>query len=157
MTKASRKPRGGRPSQKLAPATMGTAINAAMADNEPGGPWMTGAAFFSLLVDGKRPKMAELRNLVTPESLPAWGDFTEARALLADCGIMTRAESPAEGIAYVKFVPTQGQNMIGTGHTDTDIMVRAVATLQFRPETQQWHVHSLGGYLRPEDLPPVRG
>jgi hypothetical protein len=98
-------------------------------------------------------RAGELCELVTPESLVAWGDFSTAREVLLGVGMTTRADSPAPGVAYVKFVADQGGNMVSGGHTM--IMARAIATLQFRPEIGRWLVHQLGDYCLPEDLPAL--
>lgn len=91
--------------------------------------------------------------MVTPESLAAWGDFSEARALLNGTGMTTRTDIPAPGVAYVKFVSDPGQILVSDGHTM--IMARAIGTLQFRPEIGRWLVHQLGDYCLPEDLPAL--
>jgi hypothetical protein len=94
-----------------------------------------------------------MAQLVTPESLASWGDFTAARELLEDTGMTTKADHPAAGVAYVKFVSDMGESLMAD--SDVMIMARAVATLQFRPELDQWRVHQLGEYCLPEDLPPL--
>ena len=109
-------------------------------------------AFRAALADKGR-RLGELQELVTPESLAGWGDFAAARDLLSGTGMTSRADQPAPGVAYVKFVSDPGQGLISDG--TTMIMARAVATLQFRPETGRWKVHALGDYCHPEQLPPL--
>ncbi len=64
---------------------------------------------------------------------------------------VVRRRSP--GVAYVKFVSDTGQGLRADG--DVMMMARAVATLQYRPESGRWLVHELGDYCLPEDLPPL--
>jgi len=123
------------------------------AHNAPSGPWAVGHAFFLALIRADGPDIGELRHLATPESLDVWGDFGAAREVLLDCGMLSRTESPAPGVAYVRFVSDPGENLVAT--SDMVIMARAVATIQYRPESGRWLVHALGNYVRPEELPPV--
>lgn len=106
-------------------------------------------------MDDAGPRLDDLPGMVTPESLAALGDFSAAREFLNGIGMTTRADIPAPGVAYVKFVSDPGQVMVSDGYTM--IMARTVATLQFRPETGRWLVHQLGDYCLPEDLPPLPG
>jgi hypothetical protein len=76
--------------------------------NQPGGLWAVGRAFYLALTDDDGLRAGELCELVTPESLVARGDFSTAREVLLGVGMTTRADSPAPGVAYVKFVADQG-------------------------------------------------
>ncbi len=131
------------------------AIAEEFARNHPDSAWEAGRAFYLALTDDDGPRLDDLTGMVTPESLAAWGDFSDARELLNGTGMTSRAQTPAPGVAYVKFVSDPGQVMVSDGYTP--IMARAVATLQFRPETGQWQVHQLGDYCLPEDLPRLPG
>jgi hypothetical protein len=139
--------------QGLVPASDDEVLADVLANNTPDGPWATGLAFHAALTHGDGAQLGMLRNLVTPESLPAWGDFTAARDHLAGTGMTSRADSPAPGVAYVKFVSDTGQGL--RADADVMMMTRAVATLQFRPESGRWLVHQLGDYCLPEDLPDL--
>ncbi len=140
--------------QGLIPASDSEVLVGVLADNPTDGPWVAGLAFHAALTHTDGPQFDMLRNMVTPESLAAWGDFSAAREHLADTGMTSRASIPAPGVAYVKFVSDLGQGMRSDG--ETMMMARAVATLQYRPECGRWLVHQLGDYCLPEDLPPLR-
>ena len=90
--------------QGLIPASDQEVFADVFARNPPDGPWAAGLAFHYALTNDDGPQLDVLRDLVTPESLAAWGDFSQARELLADTGITSRADRPAPGVAYVKFV-----------------------------------------------------
>jgi len=137
----------------LVPAPAGDAVADVLAHNTPGGPWVAAAAFLEVLTDSGGTRAGVLREMVTPESRGAWGDFAAARELLTGTAMLSRASSPAPGVAYVRFVSDPGQPMMADG--PTMIMARAVATLQFRPDSGRWLVHALGDYVRPEDLPAL--
>jgi hypothetical protein len=139
--------------QGLIPASDSEVLADVFAQNPPDGPWAAGLAFHAALTHDDGPQLDVLRNLVTPESLAAWGDFSAARDHLADTGMTSRASIPAPGVAYVKFVSDPGQGLRADG--DVMIMARAVATLQFRPEYGRWLVHQMGDYCLPEDLPAL--
>ena len=124
-----------------------------LAHNPPDGSWAAGLLFHTALTHDDGSQLDMLRNLVTPESLPLWGDFSAAREHMAGTAIMSRADTPAPGVAYVKFVTDPGRAL--RAGSDMPIMARAVATLQFRPESSRWLVHQLGDYCRPEDLPAL--
>ncbi len=141
------------PGQGLIPASDSEVLADVLAQNPPDGPWAAGLAFHAALTHDDGPQLDVLGTLVTPESLAAWGDFSAARELLADTGMTSRADRPAPGVAYVKFVSDPGQGL--KADADTPIMARAVATLQFRPESGRWLVHQLGDYCLPEDLPDL--
>jgi hypothetical protein len=139
------------PGQGLIPVSESEAVAGMIAENPPDGPWAAGWAFWSALRGHDGPRLDVLPNLVTPESLAAWGDFSAAREHLVGTGMTSRADRPVPGVAYVKFVSDPGQDF--RADSDVPIMARAVATVQFRPETGRWHVHALGDYVLPEDLP----
>lgn len=150
----SKLPPDDQPSGKgLVPASGDEAMAQAIRENPPGGPWMTGVMFHAAAVHEDGIQIDTLRRLVTPESLSAWGDFSSTRAVLLDTGWTTRADEPAPGAAYVKFISGDGPTM----RVDGDVMIyaRAVATLQYRPEFGEWRVHQLGPPCLPEDLPPL--
>jgi hypothetical protein len=140
--------------QGLIPASAAEVYVDVLAHNQPDGPWAAGQVFHDALLHDDGPQLAVLKNLVTPESLAAWGDFSAAREHLAGTCMTSRADIPAPGAAYVKFVTDPGQALISDGYTP--IMTRAIATLQYRPDSGRWLVHQLGEYCLPEDLPPLR-
>jgi hypothetical protein len=119
--------------QGLIPVSDSEIFADVLAHNTPDGPWAAGLLFHAALTHDDGPQLDLLRNLVTSESLAAWGDFSAAREHLADTGMTSRAEIPAPGVAYVKFLSDPGQDLRSDG--DVMMMARAVATLQFRPES----------------------
>jgi hypothetical protein len=139
--------------QGLSPASDSEVFADVLAHNPPDGPWAAGFLFHNALIHDDGPQLDVLRDLVTPASLVLWGDFSAAREHLAGTAIMSRADTPAPGVAYVKFVTDPGRPL--RADSDMPIMARAVATLQFRPESGRWQVHQLGDYCLPEDLPPL--
>jgi len=64
------------------------------------------AAFLNALASPAGPDRAALALLVTPESLPTWGDFTNAAALVGDCGMTTRANSSDTGRTWCACSPS---------------------------------------------------
>ncbi|MFF2275986.1 hypothetical protein [Agromyces sp. NPDC058126] len=95
-----------------------------------------------------------LRLVVTPESLPAWGDFTAAaRALEAQYGINSVARSypSAPDVAYVWLMEySPDARMITTPET---VVVPHTFTWIWRPELGGWKLHSIGAGDAPEVLP----
>jgi hypothetical protein len=124
-----------------------------LAHNNPDGPWVAAAAFQQLLGSDRADRLEILRAMVTPDSVDAWGDFSGVRDLPADAAMTTRVDSPALGVAYVRFVADPGQVLVAD--RPTMISPRAAATLQYRPESGRWLVHAVGHYVLPEDLPVV--
>jgi hypothetical protein len=142
------------PGQGLIPvADPAAALAAEVAQNHPNSAWEVARAFYLDLTDDAGAQLDDLKEMVTPESLDTWGDFSDARELLNGTGMTTRTEIPAPGVAHVKFVTDPGELLVSDG--PTMIMARAIATLQFRPETGRWMVHHLGDYCLPEDLPEL--
>lgn len=118
-------------------------------------PVAVGMMFCNALEDPKENLVA-LSRIATPESLPAFGDFTEASDLIAsvqDAGYGSRAERAVgdDNVAYFKilsgvrgsFQVLEEQILSGAG----------VVTLVWRPEFGEWRVHGIGDYLRPEEVP----
>lgn len=124
-----------------------------MGPNSPDNPVAIGAAFLNLVNAPGGPDVQGLANLVTPESLSAWGDFASAAERLTGCGMTSRANPSATDpeVVYVKYVTDDGKNYTADG--DIMIMARAVATLVWRPELGSWRVHGLGEYIKPEEVP----
>ena len=97
-----------------------------------------------------------LHNLVTPESLDAWGDFSEAAKgleAIQNPGFGSRANRAhdASDVAYVKILSNIEQSYEVT--EEQVVLAAAVVTLVWRPEFGQWMVHGLGDHIRPEGLP----
>ena len=141
------------PNPGLVPTDDVAALLADAGPDSPENPVAVGAAFLNVLADPAGPNRAVLAHLVTPESLPAWGDFTDAAAMIGDCGMTSRA-NPSDtdpDVVYVKYVSSDGQNYRAA--SEMMIMVRAVGTLVRRPELGGWRVHGVGDYLAPDQVP----
>ena len=118
-------------------------------------PVAVGILFLKALRDPGQYSNA-LHNLVTPESLDAWGDFSEAAKgleAIQNPGFGSRANRAhdASDVAYVKILSNIEQSYEVT--EEQVVLAAAVVTLVWRPEFGQWMVHGLGDHIRPEDLP----
>ncbi len=124
-----------------------------MGEMTPDNPVAVGVVFLNALTDLNGPDVRRLRDLVTPESLSAWGDFDEAAEMLSGCGMTTRADRADldQAVAYVKYVSDKGANYVA--QSEMVIMARAIGTLVHRPELGGWRVHALGDYVSPEKVP----
>jgi len=128
---------------------------AVLPPEDPTNPVFIGILFCNALADHHHYRVA-LGKLVTPESLPNWGDFSEAAALLASIedhayGSRTNPAQGAPDVHYFKIlrnVPESYQLL-----DDQLLAGAAVLTLVWRPEHGRWMVHSIGDYLLPETLP----
>lgn len=97
-----------------------------------------------------------LLNLATPESHNAWGDFSSASEFLrsieeAGYGSEVNIAEGAPDVAYFKIMRgiTQSYQVLDA----QPVLAAAVLTLVWRPEFNQWLVHSVGEPMRPEELP----
>ena len=99
-----------------------------------------GYLFCALLAD-ETATTWELSYLVTPESLPAWGDFSEAVRLhnsLKDpafCGTVVRSDDDKR-IAYLLLLGGVQQHLVLDDWTDPDVTI----TLHWS-EDRGWLVH----------------
>ena len=123
-------------------------------------PLGTAVLFMTGLWSGDpRKYLTALRNMTTPESRNAWGDFIEAAHAAEGCGIASGADHPVDDngepitdVAYVKLPRDVSNDM----RVDADLvmMPSLILTLVWRPEYGEWRVHSLGPvYLLPHDVP----
>ncbi|WP_411097176.1 hypothetical protein [Streptomyces sp. 020-2-3H-GM] len=124
---------------------------------DPLNPMSTAVAFVNALRADDGPNLELLKVAVTPESWPAWGDFSEVVEMVGDRGLATQPDAPASGepdVRYVKLVALDdpGQSVMSDGYT---LVPAQIITLQFRPSSGYWRVHGVGDYLRPEELPPA--
>jgi hypothetical protein len=99
-----------------------------------------------------------LRNLTTPESWPAWGDYTEAqdylRSLGPDWGVGDTGERAAgdDNVCYIAVMRNVPENLYADG--EIAIQAAAIITLVNRPSRGGWLVHGIGPtYLLPEEVP----
>lgn len=115
-------------------------------------------AFYNSVMDDDGPNLHALRQICTPESWDAWGDFSEVREMIGDRGLATRADAPGTGesdVRYAKVVTLDDPNQ--TVMSDGDVLVSGlIITMQWRPSDGYWRVHGFGDYILPEDLPPAQ-
>lgn len=113
---------------------------------------------FRLSLESDAPFALDLlrQGFVTPESVEAWGDFSEALNALRGLRISMKlllAEG-APDVAYVRIVDTPFST-----HPDMrEVPAVYYATLVWRPEiaatsTSSWRVHGIGEAIPPERLP----
>lgn len=115
-----------------------------------------------LTIVGDPAFIGNLRDVVTPESLPHWlTSIDVARAALTGRGLSSRPEYPAPDVAYVRWTEDPGESIMATN----EVMIKAVVmTLQRRPELPPtgigshldfdgWRVHALGDYYPVEKMP----
>jgi hypothetical protein len=111
---------------------------------------------FCNALDDPEANLVALSRLATPESLEAFGDFTEAAAFIASTpnvgyGSLANAAVGDEDVRYFKIMSgIQDSYQV----LDEQIMAaRGVATLVWRNEFSEWRVHGIGDYIRPEQVP----
>lgn len=127
----------------------------AIPEDDPSNPAVVGHRFCEALEDHVYYRNA-LLNLTTPESHPAWGDFSEAAARYAsieDAGFGTRANyaEGASDVAYFKIL--SGVDESYQVLDEQIVPFAAVVTLVWRPERGMWLVHGMGDYIQPEKVP----
>lgn len=131
---------------------------AALAPHTAHNPAFVGFSVWETLI--KEPftedDVEQLRIRVTPESVDAWGDFSEVRRAVAGYAPTTKPVFRAEDIADVKLVPEFDQTRMAT--TEIVIVGALWMTLQRRPDLDgTWFVHSVGRWPWPtEDMPANR-
>ncbi|MEW2610245.1 hypothetical protein AB0937_08545 [Streptomyces sp. NPDC047880] len=144
--------------QGLVPAEDDAAAADAGDLNDPTNPMAVAFAFYNSVTADDGPNLNALRQLCTPESWDAWGDFTQAREMIGNRGLATRADAPATGEPDVRYAKVVSLDEPGqTVTSDGDVLVSAhIITMQWRPSDGYWRVHGFGDYIRPEDLPPAQ-
>jgi hypothetical protein len=118
-------------------------------------PSFSAMAFMSVMANPEDHADA-LHSVVTPESIPAWGDFSETAAMLKEIvnwgvGSVPTAAEGAPDVAYVKILRDVTETYQQQG--DALVEVPAVLTLIWRPEVGLWLVHGIGLPIPPADLP----
>lgn len=119
-------------------------------------PAFTGWAFFALInMDLTDDTVGKLRAVVTPESIPAWGDFGEVKTSLARHSIASKVHYLDQDTAYMKFLPDvdRTRQVANDGFPIVDPLF---ITLQRRPDQGgEWRVFSTGTrFHQPDELPP---
>lgn len=122
----------------------------------PNHPWHVVTMFVEAVQHREEYRVA-LTRLVTPESLPAWGDFSEIAGLFqswGDWGIASRAHVMAgdADVCYIKIVRDVPETYQAQGNEFVPVI--ALITLVWRPEAGLWQIHGIGpNPLQPEELP----
>lgn len=124
---------------------------------DPTDPYAVAVLFLQCLEDHHQYLNA-LENLITPESRNAWGDFSEAAAILAsieDYAVGSKPE-PAFGDPHVCYANVlRGVTTSFEVIEEQLIMAAAAITLVWRPELLgMWRVHAFGAGTVPPDLVP---
>jgi hypothetical protein len=118
-------------------------------------PVAVGALFAEALRDpvGNR---ATLERVTTPESRPAWGDFTGAAAVLSsieDWGVAGVAPKAAADPTVCYLGVLRGVTRDHDALEGRSEDVAAIINLVWRPDFGQWMVHGIGDHLRPGQIP----
>jgi hypothetical protein len=137
-----------------------------MAAMGPRHPLNTAIAFMNAM-DDPASNLELLSNLVTPESLPLWGDFSAAKAMLdaieeQGFGSIVNRRPGAPDVGYFKIL--SGVSKAYEVTEEQEVHVPAMVTLVWRPEAGaaflpepgMWLVHQIGDPAEPEDLSHVR-
>jgi hypothetical protein len=140
-------------SRGLAPVSVDEVLAGVLASKFPGGAMDVAAAFRYALTCPDGPLADFLSRLVTPESLPAWGDFADARQMLLGSGMLTSVGEPSPGVAYVVFTDDLAQDFVIAGDDNPPVPARAIATLVFQQGAGEWQVHAVGEPVLPHELP----
>ncbi|MEZ2390868.1 hypothetical protein AB6813_15255 [bacterium RCC_150] len=118
-------------------------------------PTVVGYLFCDALGSHEEYRSALMR-LVTPESVEAWGDFSEAANYfksIPDVGFGSIADRALgdDNVAYFKLLGgvTESFQVL----SDQIMIGAAVLTLVWRPEFGEWRVHGIGDPLLPERVP----
>lgn len=118
-------------------------------------PVAVGMMFCNALDDPKHYLNA-LRNLSTPESVPDWGDYTRAAEALKAVpnrgyGSMVNPSEGDKDVVYFKILPNVESSYQVLD--DQPMMMGELLTIVWRKEYNQWMVHAMGDYMRPEHVP----
>ncbi|WP_141677859.1 hypothetical protein [Microbacterium oleivorans] len=119
-------------------------------------PFLPALAFMELIQQDPLD-VEKFSDVVTPESLAAWGDFSEAQAAVEavqDWGMGSYPEPAADApdVAYVKILRNEPEARQETA--DRVVYPALWLTLVWRPEYGMWLVHALGGRPSdPDDVP----
>lgn len=105
--------------------------------------------------------LIELTLLVTPESLPQWGDFTEVAPALDGYGLASGVRIgldatgvPAPDVAYIQLLSlAETGNYTSVISEPTAVLRPLVLTLVWRPEVGSWQVHCIGAAAPVAALP----
>lgn len=103
-----------------------------------------------LALDDRPLDLELLQSLVTPESLPEWGDFTDLAAHLHEFNwsLGSQGQEIDPDLVYIAiFEDNTGKSYYSL--ETVEVAARAIASVVFRPSLGGWRVHSLG--QRPPD------
>lgn len=132
-------------------AALGNAVDDAIGPDLMN-PNVAAAMFISYLKDLDEYRNG-LNHLVVPRTLPAWGDFTEAKALvesIPDMGMASRARYPDgyANVAYILLFANVRESFQVI--TDQTVNVAAFITLLLNEEEGFWHVFAVGPAIEPK-------
>jgi hypothetical protein len=127
---------------------------AAMGDRHP----MTTIYRFLGLVRDPAANADELNILVTPESLPHWGDFSSIQPVIdsvKDPGFGTRIlrYPHAKDVGYFRILEGVPESFDRRVPASEDVPI--IIVVVWRPEYDRWLIHGFG-MLEPEELEHVR-
>lgn len=129
---------------------------AAVEPFESTNPAFVGFEFFTMLVsdDAAADRIGRLRELVTPQSLVAWGNFESARREVVEYGITTEPEFLGDRIAYVKLIPGEmaGATQVAGGPL---LITDGIFMSLLRGRDGTWFVHQVGPRLPAAEALPI--
>lgn len=112
---------------------------------------------FRLGLQSSEPFAVDLlqRGFITPESVDAWGDFSDTRTAMRGLrvGMSLLLAEGATDVAYVRIVDTPFSTVDMRA-----VPARFHATLVWRPEIAvspglSWRIHGIGSPIEPDRLP----
>lgn len=109
--------------------------------------------FYDALLDHTNC-LVTLQDVVPPELLDDWGDFSTGAEFvrgIPDGGLAHYAEYAAPGVAYIGVLSGIREEMVAAGG---ETPVEAIITLVWRPDQDSWLVLSIGSRVPPELIPP---
>jgi hypothetical protein len=111
-------------------------------------------AFFIAGTRDIGPDVHSLRTLVTPESLPAWGDFSFLPEWIGHLAIGTQGQRAAgsDDVHYIGLFADLADEVM---QSDGDVLGHGkILSLQRRSDLDgEWRVHGVGDYVLPEEMP----
>ncbi|AND15241.1 hypothetical protein [Rathayibacter tritici] len=127
-------------------------------------PLTTAFAFVNALAEPE-PDVRWLSTLVTPESRPHWGDFSDAKTFYDGIhepgfGSLVNRLPGAPDVGFFKIIPSVRDGFTVT--EETPMAAAALLTLIWRPEAGSaedpgmWLVHQLGPAAEPHELVHAR-
>jgi hypothetical protein len=140
----------------MVPSTRERAI-ASMGEPSLKSPAWVAFVFYSAAIEKPEPDLDTLRNLVTPESLADWGDFSCVPEAIGNRSLATRgyANQEDDWIWYIPLPEPQPDDagvMMSDGDTVLTGSTQIITLLRQNDGT--WRVHGLGDYWLPDGPRP---